>query len=131
VCGLVTAIVGGLLLFQGYGHTGVAAAIAVSGWVGATVLGSVLYRRRWLRLDDHARRRLPRIVAATAAMAATVGYGVVAGNHLFAEAGTSPLGRLVILFVLVTLGVAIYASALHVLGVVKLKEIVAELRTHT
>ena len=74
LCGLATAIVGGLLLFPGYQHTGVAAAIAVSGWVGATVLGSVLYRRRWLRLDDYARRRLPRIVAATAAMAVAVGF---------------------------------------------------------
>lgn len=131
LCGLVTAIVGGLLLFPGYQHTGVAAAIAVSGWVGATVLGSVLYRRRWLRLDDYARRRLPRIVAATAAMAVAVGYGLVVGNHLFAGAGTSPLGRLAILFVFVTLGIAIYAAALHVLGVVKLREIVAGLRART
>jgi putative peptidoglycan lipid II flippase len=131
LCGLVTAIVGGLLLFPGYQHTGVAAAIAVSGWVGATVLGGVLYRRRWLRLDHYTRRRLPRIVAATAAMGVAVGYGLVVGNHLFARAGTSPLGRLAILFVLVTLGIAIYAAALHVLGVVKLKEIVAGLRART
>jgi putative peptidoglycan lipid II flippase len=116
LCGLVTAIVGDLLLFPGYQHTGVAAAIAVSGWVGATVLGSVLYRRRWLRLDDYARRRLSRIVAATAAMGVAVGCGLVVGNHLFAGAGTSPLGRLAILFVLVTLGIAIYAAALHVLA---------------
>jgi putative peptidoglycan lipid II flippase len=131
LCGLVTAIVGGLLLFPGYQHTGVAAAIAVSGWIGATVLGSVLYRRRWLRLDDYARWRLPRIVAATAAMGVAVGCGLVVGNHLFAGAGTSPLGRLAILFVLVTLGIAIYAAALHVLGVVKLKEIIAGLRART
>jgi putative peptidoglycan lipid II flippase len=131
LCGLATAIIGGLLLFPGYGHTGVAAAIAVSGWVGATVLGSVLYRRRWLRLDGFARRRLPRIVAATAAMGAAVSYSLVAGNHLFAGAGTSPLGRLAMLCVLVTLGIAIYAAALHVLGVVRLKEIVAGLRTRT
>jgi len=71
------------------------------------------------------------MVAATAAMGAVVGYCLVAGNHLFAGAGTSPLGRLAILFVLVTLGIAIYAAALHVLGVVKLKEIVAGLRART
>ena len=64
-------------------------------------------------------------------MGVAVGCGLVVGNHLFAGAGTSPLGRLIILFVLVTLGIAIYAAALHVLGVVKLKEIVAGLRART
>jgi putative peptidoglycan lipid II flippase len=131
LCGLATANVGGLLLFPGYGYTGVAAAIAVSGWVGATVLGGVLYRHCWLRLDGFARWRLRRIVAATAAMGAAVGYGLVVGNHLFAGAGTSPLGRLAMLCVLVTLGIAIYAAALHVLGVVRLNKIVAGLRTRT
>jgi putative peptidoglycan lipid II flippase len=131
LCGLATAITGALLLFPGYGHTGVAAAIAVSGWVGATVLGSVLYGRRWLRLDGFARRRLPRIVAATAAMGAAVGYGLIAGYDLFPAGEASSSARFTMLCVLVTLGIAMYAAALHVLGVVKLKDIVAGLRTHT
>src|SRR5262245_65576268 len=45
--GLVTAIAGALALFPKFGHIGVAAAIALSGWVGAAVLGIVLARRGW------------------------------------------------------------------------------------
>ncbi len=51
LCGLATAIIGGLLAFPHLGYVGVAAAVAVSGWVGAGVLGIILYRRNWLRLD--------------------------------------------------------------------------------
>ena len=39
------------LLFPRYGHVGVAAAIALSGWVGAALLGVVLARRGWLAVD--------------------------------------------------------------------------------
>ena len=52
LCGLAAAIVGGVLLFPHYGHIGAAAAFAASGWVGAAVLGTILYRRGWLRLDQ-------------------------------------------------------------------------------
>ena len=101
----------------------------MSGWVGAAVLGTVLYRRRWLRLDAVARRRLPRICLATIAMGAAVGYA----NHrwLAPAGGASSVGRLAILAALVTLGIVIYVAALQVLGVVKLKEIAAALRTRT
>ncbi len=75
--------------------------------------------------------RLRCIVAATAAMGAAVGYGLLVGNHLFARAGASPVGRLAMLCVRVTLGIAIYTAALPMLGIVRLKEIVAGLRTRT
>ncbi len=122
LCGLAAAIAGGVLLFPLYGPTGVAAAIAISGWVGASLLGAVLYWRRWLRLDNDARRRLPRIGLATIVMAAViacVGYAV--------GAPATSLGRLELLAVLVTLGVAVYGTALHVLGVAKFKDVAAAL----
>jgi putative peptidoglycan lipid II flippase len=131
LCGLAAAIVGGVFLFPRYGHIGAAAAFAASGWVGAAMLGAVLYRRRWLRLDNDARRRLPRIVVATVLMGAAVAYGAVVALRLFPAAEASSSGRLALLAVLVTLGAAIYAAALHVLGVAKLKEIVAEIRGRT
>ena len=131
LCGLAAAIVGGVLLFPRYGHIGVAAAFGASGWVGAVVLGSILYRRRWLRLDKDARRRLPRIAVATAAMGAAVASGVAVALRLFPAAETSSSGRLALLIVLVTLGAAAYAAALQVLGVAKLSEIVAGMRART
>ena len=46
LAGLATALAGALVLFPRYGHVGVAAAIAISGWVGATLLGAILLAAR-------------------------------------------------------------------------------------
>ena len=127
-CGLAAAVAGGLLLLPHYGYVGVAAAIAISGWVGAGVLGLILYRRRWLRLDRDARRRLPRIVLATAVMGAVVVYGSAAGHRLFPAAAVSSPGRIAVLLILVAFGLAIYAGALHLLGVARLKDLMAGLK---
>ena len=116
--GLAAAVVGGLLLFPRLDYVGVAAAIAVSGWVGAGLLGAVLFQRRWLRVDADAWRRLPRICLATIAMAAAVGYV----HHMTGAAGASSAARLMILGALVTLGIVVYLAALRLLGVVTFGE---------
>src|SRR4249920_42901 len=85
LAGFAAAIIGGVLLFPRFGYVGVAAAIAVSGWVGAGLLGALLIRRRWLRIDAGAQRRLPRVCLATIAMAAAVG----SANHLIGAGGAS------------------------------------------
>ena len=72
LAGLATALAGALVLFPRYGHVGVAAAIAISGWVGATLLGAILLARGWLGVDRAAARRLPRIMLATAVMGAAL-----------------------------------------------------------
>jgi putative peptidoglycan lipid II flippase len=129
LCGLAAAIVGGVLLFSHYGHIGAAAAFAASGWVGAAVLGTVLYRRGWLWLDQEARRRLPRIAAATVAMGLAIGFSALAVVRMFPAAETSSFGRLIILLALVLLGLVIYGAALHLLGVARLREIASETRS--
>ncbi len=118
-----------MILFPHYGHTGAATAFAVSGWVGAAVLGTVLYRRGWLWLDQEARRRLPRIAAATVAMGLAIGFGALAVVRTFPAAETSSLGRLIMLMALVLLGLVIYGAALHLLGVARLREIASEIRS--
>lgn len=128
LCGLAAAIAGAVLLFPHYGHVGVAAAIALSGWVGATLLGLILYRRGWLRLDSSGWRRLPRILLATAVMGAVVGYALMAGHALLPALSSSSLGRLVLLAALVTLGVAVYLAALQLFGVTRLKDLLAAVR---
>jgi putative peptidoglycan lipid II flippase len=127
LCGLAAAVIGGLLLFPHYGHVGVAAAIAISGWVGASVLGLILAARGWLHLDAQATQRLPRIVIATAVMAAIVVCALI-GAHRVLLAPASSFGRLVLLCVLVSLGVAAYLTALQVLGVARLKDLVTAVR---
>jgi putative peptidoglycan lipid II flippase len=128
LCGLAVAIAGGLLLFPRAGYVGAAAAIALSGWIGAAVLGVALYRRGWLQLDRGATRNLPRIIVATIIMGAAVAGGVMAGHGLFPVLAGSAIGRLTLLAVLVTLGIAIYAMALDILGVAKLRQLIAALR---
>ena len=129
LCGLAAAIVGGALLFPSYGHIGLAVAFAASGWVGAAVLGGILFRRRWLRLDEDARRRLPRIAIATVIMGSAVILGAVVAHAVFPTGESSSSGRLAMLIVLVTLGLAIYAVALRVLGIATLQELLAGMRS--
>lgn len=126
LCGLTAAIVGGVLLFPLYGHVGVAAAIALSGWVGASLLGLTLYRRGWLRLDPTAKWRLWRILLATLAMAAAVSSALALSQY--PALVLNALGRLVLLAFLLTLGVAAYLAALHILGVARLKDLIATVR---
>jgi putative peptidoglycan lipid II flippase len=126
--GLATAMVGGLLLCPRFGVTGVTAAIATSAWVGTFVLGSILGRRGWLRLDADARRRLPRIALATIVMGGAVAFAI----HAFASTEpASSLGKLIVLAALVMLGIAVYLATLQLLGVVKLKELAAAVRHGT
>ena len=81
--GLAAAVIGGIVLFPRFGYIGVAAAIALSGWVGATALGVVLFRRKWLHLDHRAAGNLPRIAFATALMGVTIAVAVATMTSLF------------------------------------------------
>jgi putative peptidoglycan lipid II flippase len=127
LCGLAAAIGGGLLLFPRAGYVGVAAAIALSGWVGAVILGTTLFWRGWIRLDRSAARNLPRIVVATIVMGAAVAGSVAASHWLIPALTVSAFGRLMLLAVLVSLGLVVYAAALDILGVVKLRRLIAAL----
>jgi putative peptidoglycan lipid II flippase len=126
--GLVAAVAGGVLLFPPFGYIGVAAAIAASGWVGAALLGIALSRRGWLALDARAARNLPRIAIATAIMGATVATGHTAMAALAPTLPVSAPGRLVLLFVLVIVGMLIYAAAIDRLGVAKIGGLYAAIR---
>jgi putative peptidoglycan lipid II flippase len=126
LAGLATAVIGALVAFPHYGHVGVAAAIAISGWVGATLLGAILRRRGWLRLDRDGARRLPRIILATMAM----GIAVFGMSELIASpsnAGGS-LAQLAVLALLVALGLAVYVASLELLGVARVRDLLAAVR---
>ncbi|HEY1541265.1 MAG TPA: murein biosynthesis integral membrane protein MurJ [Xanthobacteraceae bacterium] len=124
--GLTAAIIGALILFPRYGHVGVAAAIAVSGWVGATTLAIVLWRRGWLALDPAARRRVPRIALATVVMTVAI-FG---GRDLIAAfaASDTALVRVLTLAVLVAAGLAVYLAAIEILGIARIAELRAAMR---
>jgi putative peptidoglycan lipid II flippase len=125
LAGLAAAVTASLALFPRYGHVGVAAAIALSGWVGATLLGAILRRRGWLHLDRDAIRRLPRIALATMVMAVAVfGAREVLAPWTLAS-GT--LGRLAALALLVAIGLGIYLASLETLGVARMRDLLASM----
>lgn len=120
LCGLATAVAGALILFPNYGHVGIAAAIALSGWIGATLLALILARRGWLRIEGDAWHRIPRIVLAAFIMGCIVGAGDMLLASLFDIAGSS-FNRVVSLIVLVLLGLGVYVLALQAFGVTSLR----------
>lgn len=128
LAGLATAVIGGIALYPPFGYIGVAAAIAFSGWVGAALLGVVLYRRGWLKLDAVAARRLPRIAVATAIMGLAVAGGLAIADLLVPMLAASALGRLALLFVMVVPGMLVYGVAIDRLGVAKIGQLIAALR---
>jgi putative peptidoglycan lipid II flippase len=125
--GLLTATFGAVLLFPTYGHVGVAAAIAMSGWVGALLLGIILLRRRWLRIDGEGQRRLPLIVLSTAVMALVIHLAQESFASIWDVAGSGP-ARIGTLAVLVVVGLATYGAMLHFTKAVPLRELFASIR---
>jgi putative peptidoglycan lipid II flippase len=116
LCGLATAVTGALILFPRYGHVGIAAAIALSGWIGATLLAIILWRRGWLRIEGAAWRRAPRIVLATAIMGTVIAGGDAVLVSLL-DVASSSLARIATLGLLVAAGLAVYLLALQAFGV--------------
>jgi putative peptidoglycan lipid II flippase len=128
LAGLTVAVAGALALFPYWGHVGVAAAIGASGWVGALLLGALLWRRGWLGLDRDAMERLPRIAAATLVMGgALLGLDALRA-HLIATGG-SPLTRIAVLGILITTGLAVYLASLQLFGVARLRDLFAAVRS--
>jgi putative peptidoglycan lipid II flippase len=126
LCGLAAAVTGAVVLFPRYGHVGIAAAIAASGWIGATLLTAVLWRRGWLQFDAAAWRRLPRIGFAAVVMGAFVAG---AGNVLTAWTGASgPAAPLAALGLLVAAGLGLYIAALQALGVASIERLARAMR---
>ena len=87
-------------------HVGIALATAISAWVNAFLLGWLLIRRGHFRPDVRLRRALPRLVLASAAMAAVLWFAFDRLSHV---AGADPALRAVALAVLVALGLASFA----------------------
>lgn len=110
--GLGVMIVTGWILQYFAGATGIAAAIALSGWASTAYL--VLRRRQHFHEAFHAGpSRLPRILIANVAMA----IGLWIAPQMVDVAIPGRLGDIVALFGQILLGLAIYGAMLAALGV--------------
>ncbi len=113
VVGLVSNIAVMLALVWSLGHVGIALATATAAWVNAIILYVVLVRRNHLIADQRLKRRLPRMVAATAVMAAALAALHYTRYHWWPASGDHIAAYLV---VLVALGFVTYAVSARYLG---------------
>jgi putative peptidoglycan lipid II flippase len=120
LCGLATAVAGALILFPRYGHVGIAAAIAMSGWIGATLLAAILSRRGWIRIEVEAWRRVPRIILATIIMGAFIACADTLLKSSLDLSGSS-FARVAALALMVAAGLGVYLGCLQVFGVASVR----------
>jgi putative peptidoglycan lipid II flippase len=108
-----------LALMWSLGHLGIAIGAAASSWLNALLLGWVLHRRDQLNLDARLLERLPRILAATLAMAAVLWAGAHWGAPLLAEGEAV---RAFTLTGLILLGMATYFGLAFVIRATALSD---------
>ena len=120
VLALVVNVVLNLILMGPLAHVGIALATSISAWVNAALLALGLYRSGRLRPDSGVRRKLPRIVIASAVMAGAVGAVAAAGETLLA--GSEPV-RIAAVAALVIGGMVLYAALAQLSGAVSLAEL--------
>jgi putative peptidoglycan lipid II flippase len=119
VCLGVTVVLNVALMIP-FKHVGIALATAITAWVNAGLLGLLLRRRGHFALDARLKARLPRILAATLAMAAAVGlarWG--AGAWLDGPLGLRAAG----LALLIALGLGVFGLAAQATGAATLAEV--------
>jgi putative peptidoglycan lipid II flippase len=101
------------------GHVGVALATSIAAWVNAGLLAWLLVRRGHMVLDRRCRRVLPRLVLATAIMAAVVfGLGLMLpGLGMALRAG-----------LMILVGMAAFTLAGMALGAFHPRDVLRQLR---
>lgn len=113
------------LLMIPFQHVGIAIATSVSSWVNALALGSVLWRRGFLRPDERLRRRLPRILGATVLMALALAAAQWGLDAQFRGPEALRAGALVLL---IGAGLSAYALACLALGAAHPRDLRAALQ---
>ena len=116
VAAVVTNIVLSLALIRPLGPTGIALATSLAAWVNAAGLAAALWRHEHLALDADFRRRVPRIVLASAVMAA----GLMLGTRALGAALAAGLAlKVSALAALVLGGAALYGALALAFGAVE------------
>ncbi len=122
-CALLLNIALNLAFMQTLGHVGIALGTSISAWLNAIILSVILYRRGHLVPDARLKRRLPRMIGATALMTAALWAGLVLVLQQFGplfgvpELASGPnLLRTAVLFGLIGAGGLVFLVSAVVLG---------------
>ena len=115
---LVVNVALNLALMGPLAHVGIALATTLAGWLNVGLLAAGLARRGFLKPDRRLRRRLPRMIAASAGMAAVL-WAVSLG--LEPTLGTAGV-RIAALAALVAAGLVVYGALAAAMGAVLASE---------
>ena len=113
IVALAVNVIFNLILMQPLAHVGIALATSISAFVNAGLLALGLYRAGRLNVDTELRRRLPRIVMASIAMAAAVAAVVMGAWDMV---GSGEAGRVLFLSAIVVFGVVLYFALATLTG---------------
>jgi len=127
LAGLAVSGIAAVLMFPAYGHVGIAAAIALSGWTGGLLLLIVLGRRGWIAMERASALRVMGIAGSTMLM------GLVVALLMTLQAGQfgilqSFVGQVMWLVVLIAVGIAVYLASLWQLSIVNIAQLLAQVR---
>ena len=100
-------------------HVGMALATAIAAWFNVAALAVILHRRGFFAMNARLRSRAPRILAASAAMAAAL----LAGERFSRPLATGHWAVLGVTMGLVALGLAVFLLAAQLLGAARLDEV--------
>jgi len=102
-----------LILMGPLGHVGIALATSLSGWLNAALLARGLHRRGFFTADQRLRQRIPRMLVATAAMAAALwAVSSALAGPLGASLGTGVGSLLALMFT----GILVYGLVARAVG---------------
>ncbi len=124
VAAMIANVALAVVLMQFLAHVGIALATALTAWFNAGFLASILVRRGHLEIDRRLRRGLPRLILATAAMAAALWW---ANGQLAVMLASGDGWRIVGLAILVCGGAAFFALLAVLTGAVRLADLKAPL----
>ncbi len=113
--GVAVNIAGSLALFPFFGHVGIAVATSLAGWVNAGLLFATLRQRGQWRSDAALRRRLPRILLASAIMGSLV-YGLAVLVAPMFAAGSAFSGQVLALAGIIVAGMAAFFAIAQAIG---------------
>jgi len=126
IASVVINMAGSIILFVPLGHIGIAIATSLAGWVNAGLLMTTLVRRGHFSADDGLKRRLPRILAASAGMGAALWGAAMVLEPWLAASGPLVI-RIGALAGLIAIGLAVLALMLSLTGAADLRQITRQL----
>ena len=126
LAGLAVAAIAAIVLFPHYGHVGIAAAIALSGWTGGLLLLVVLWRRRWIGVAHDTAMRMAGIAGSTILMGLVIPILMAFQAHLGAP--HSFIGQAIWLSAFIVGGIAVYLASMWQFGIIDLPRLLAQAR---